>query len=115
MSYGLQITEANHDENQFFTLGGILVDSIEERDAEAAQIPKFDHDCDSGTACYMLDLLEEDGFSTADGFEISKETALTLLGVADLEPLRESERALFGLALAFSKSTDSRNDDGRQR
>jgi hypothetical protein len=99
MTYLLQITEANHTENQFFTLGGAGFDTEAERQANLATIPAFEHDCDAGDRCYILDILDpDDEFSVVDDFEISESTAHRLLGVEDFEPLRAQERALFEAA-----------------
>lgn len=106
MAYGLQITEANHADDRFYTLGGILVDSKRERDAELAKIPAFDHDCAGDDRCYILDILERDGFSVADDREISAETAAILLGTDDFERLREQDRQRWDAVLASSQHAE---------
>ncbi|ROR97827.1 hypothetical protein EDD28_2436 [Salana multivorans] len=93
--YGLQITEANHDENEFFTLGGAIFDTAEERQASIDALPRFVHDCadESVRRCYTVDVLNEDGWSIVDNIEVSETTAQELLGTSDFEPMRQSERA----------------------
>jgi hypothetical protein len=103
MTYLLQITEANHTENQFFTLGGAGFDTEAERQANLATIPAHDHDCAANDRCYMLDILDpEDEFSVVNEFEISEATAHTLLGVEDFEPIRVRERAMWDAASAVT-------------
>lgn len=97
--WGLQITEANHADNAFWTLGGIIVDTKRERDAEFVRIPAFEHDCDNDDRCYILDVLDNDGSIVSDK-EISADTARTLLGVDDLGPLREQDKAIVNALLA---------------
>lgn len=93
--YGLQITEANHDEDEFFTLGGAIFDTAEERQASIDALPRFVHDCadPSVRRCYTVDVLDEDGWSIVDNIEVSETTAQELLGTSDFEPMRQAERA----------------------
>lgn len=102
-TYLLQVTEANHTENQFYTLGGAGFDTESERRENLEGIAAYDHDCDADDKCYILDILDpEDGFSIIDDREISAKTAHELLGVEDFEPLREKERALWDAAWRVS-------------
>jgi len=109
--WGLQITEANHADNVFWTLGGIIVDTKRERDAEFKRIQAFDHDCDHDDRCYMLDVLDKDG-SIVDDKEISAETARILLGVDDLGPLREQDKAMIEGMLATARLGPTTPDSG---
>lgn len=93
----LQITEANHDEGEFFVLGGAGFESEAARAANLATIPELKHDCQdpSISRCYTVDILDPaDGWSIVDNVEVSEATAHALLGVADFEPLRQSERTM---------------------
>jgi hypothetical protein len=99
----LQVTEANHVENEFFTLGGAGFLTKRERTANIATISRDlgDHVCDESDRCYMLDVLDHrDGFSLEDEFEISEATAHVLLGEPDFEPTRQRERELIAAAVA---------------
>lgn len=108
MGYLLQITEANHGENEFYMLGGAGFNTEKERQANLATIPRFIHDCAQDDRCYVLDILDPaDDFSVIDDFEISAETAHTLLGVDDFEPLREQERKMRDSAWLASLETSS--------
>jgi len=102
----LQITEANHDENEFFTLGGAGFDTEAERAANLSRIPRIDpsHSCEDPAVprCYIVDVLDPDGFSIVDNIEVSEQTAHELLGVDDFEPLRAGERAMFAALAAVS-------------
>ncbi|GAA1992611.1 hypothetical protein GCM10009718_32900 [Isoptericola halotolerans] len=104
-TYCLQITEANHDEDQFFTLGGAGWDSAHDRQVAIDSIPRLEHDCEDPTVrrCYIVDVLDPvDQFTIDDNFEIDEATAHTLLGVEDFEPLRERERAAFAAVEAVT-------------
>ena len=94
MSYLLQVTEANHDENAFYTLGGAGWGSAEERDEEFAAIPAYTHDCDNDNKCYLVDVIEPNG-DLLDSKEISVGQAHVLLGITDFEPAREEERKMW--------------------
>ena len=101
----VRITEANHAENEFFTLGGAGFPTEAERQASIDAIPKIGpgHDCRDPAVqrCYIVDVLDPgDQFTVIDDFEITEETAHALLGVENFDPLRDRERALFAAAMA---------------
>lgn len=105
MTYLLQIVEANHDENEFYTLGGAGFRTEAERTANLTTIPVCDHNCDDDNRCYFLDVLDPaDDFSVLEELEISEDTAKTLLGVSDLEPVRNQERELLAAEIAAHAS-----------
>lgn len=102
-TYLLQLTEANHDEGEFFTLGGAGFLTETDRQASIARIKaRVDltgHDCHNPDVhrCYLIDVLDPaDQFTQVDNFEIDEDTAHHVLGLDDFEPLRERERALLG-------------------
>lgn len=106
-TYLLQLTEANHDENEFFTLGGAGFLTETDRQASIdrikASVDLTGHDCEDPEVhrCYLIDVLDPaDQFTQIDNFEIDEDTAHEVLGVADFEPLRERERA--GLAAVMA-------------
>ena len=100
-TYNIAIVEANHTQNEFYTLGGAGWQTEAERDAELARIPAFEHDCAAAERCYIVDILDPaDGWSIVGDREISEETAHVLLGVEDFEALREQERAINAMLLA---------------
>lgn len=101
----LQIVEANHVDDQFYTLGGAGFETAAERAENLMQIPAFEHDCDADDRCYILDFLDEE-MSITDDREISAQTAMELLGVDDLGPLRESEKQMVNLVIADTKPTE---------
>lgn len=88
-TYYLEITEANHTDNQFYTLGGAGWDTATERNEQYKSIPTYGHDCDNDDKCYFLDVVQPNGDRIKEK-EISAATAMTLLGVSDLTPLREN-------------------------
>lgn len=101
----LQLTEANHDDNEFYTLGGAGFLSEAERQASIDRIKASadltGHDCEDPDVhrCYLIDVLDPaDQFTQLDNFEIDETTAHEVLGVDDFGPIRERERA--GLYLA---------------
>lgn len=105
MMRSLQITEANHDDNTFYYLGlatfaneGQLLDGLQ-------TIPAFKHDCDNDNKCYMLDILDDQG-DIVDDREISKKTALKLLGVKKLGKLRAQAKQ-YNEALASNSGLDN--------
>jgi hypothetical protein len=92
----LAITEANHDRDGFFALGGAGFDTAEERTENLSRISRDldGHVCEQDNKCYFLDVLDsEDQFSVIDEIEISERTAHQLLGVVDFEPLRQQQDA----------------------
>lgn len=101
----LQLTEANHDENKFFTLGGAGFLSEAERQASIDRIKAATdltgHDCQDPEVhhCYLIDVLADNG-DHLDNFEIDEATAYDVLGVDDFEPMRQLERDLFARVLA---------------
>jgi len=106
MAHLLQIVEANHDENEFYTLGGAGFRTEAERTANLATIPVCDHNCADDNRCYFLDVLDPaDDFSVLEEREISESTVKTLLGVTDLEPLRRQERELLDAEIAAHRES----------
>jgi hypothetical protein len=91
----LAITEANHERDEFYSLGGAGFDTEQERAENITRISRDldGHACAQASRCYMLDVLGVDGWSLIDGFEISERTAHQLLGVDDFEPLRQQQDA----------------------
>ncbi|MFE6967087.1 hypothetical protein ACFVAJ_18385 [Agromyces sp. NPDC057679] len=105
----INIVEANHDDNEFYTLGTAVFDDEVHRDANLAKIPPHDHDCDESSRCYLLDIIDpEDGWSVLNNIEISEDTAKLLLGTQDLEPLRELDRALVRSVIAAADARAGR-------
>lgn len=85
-TYYLEITEANHKDNQFYTLGGAGWDTGRERNEAYKAVPGYKHDCDNDDKCYFLDVLNEEGRIKEK--EISPESVRTLLG-EPIEVLRD--------------------------
>jgi len=77
-TYYLEITEANHTDNQFYTLGGAGWDTGRERNDAYKAVLEFTHDCDNDDKCYLLDVLNEEGRIKEK--EISPESVVFLLG-----------------------------------
>lgn len=93
--YLLQLVEANHVENEFFTLGGAGFTNDADRATNVAAISRDlnDHDCETADCCYLVQVLDpRDEFTVDNEFEVSGPTAHALLGVDDFEPLRQAER-----------------------
>lgn len=101
----LEIVEANHMDSQIYILGGAGFETEEERAENLATIPAFNHDCDNDDKCYLLQIVNADGFTDGER-EISEATAKTLLGVDDLGPLHENEKQMLGLFTEVSKPTE---------
>lgn len=98
-AYLLQLTEANHDDNEFYALGGAGFLTQAERQASIDRIRAASdltgHSCQDPDVhhCYVIDVLDPaDQFTVVDNFEIDEQTAHDVLGVADFEPLRTRER-----------------------
>ena len=107
MSHLLQVTEANHTRDEFYTLGGAGFESEAERAEEIAKLPRDlgPHSCETGNRCYLVDVLDgEDGFSVLESIEVTEETAHALLGIEDFEPIRQAQDAAVAGLLAESGS-----------
>lgn len=103
MSYMLQITEADHEANEFRVLGGAAWTTKAERDAAFAAIPESttsDRATDDFT--WIVDVLADDEFSIVADKEIDEDVVLTLLGASSIEDLRAAaiEREALGRAIA---------------
>lgn len=90
VTWSLAVTEANHRDDAFYELGAAGFTSEAEMRANLSTIPVHRHHCDADDACYILDIWDGDGL--IDDQEISAETAMTILGVDDLTPLREDAK-----------------------
>lgn len=102
----VQLVEANHVENEFFTLGGAGFTTERDRATNFAAISRdlTGHDCVTADRCYLVELLApHDGFTVDDALEVSEATAHALLGVDDFEPLRQAERRTFTAAFEASR------------
>jgi hypothetical protein len=87
----MQVVEANHADNAFYTLGGAGFLTEAETLARFKEIPEGpEPDPNSDEPTYMLDLLDED--AAIDDKRITAATARQLLG-ADLNELREKAKA----------------------
>jgi hypothetical protein len=89
------LTEANHDDNEFYELGGAAYASESECSAFLDALPRGlgDHDCSTADQCYFVDVLSgADGFSCTDSIEVTAVNARTLVGVDDLATLRHADK-----------------------
>lgn len=110
--YALQITEADHEANEFRTLGGAAWPIKAERDAAYAAIPESStSDRSTDPFTWIVDLLDDDGFTIIGDKEIDESTVLRLLGGDSIEVVREAaiEREARAMAAAFALMT-SRGD-----
>lgn len=101
--WALQITEADHEANEFRTLGGAAWTTCAERDAAFAAIPaSTTADSSIDSFSWMVDVLDEDGFSIVADREVDVETVLELLGERSIEDVRARaiERDVVGRAIA---------------
>lgn len=85
-TYYLEITEAHHTDNQFYTLGGAGWDTARERNDAYKAVPAYKHDCANDDKCYFLDVLNEEGRIKEK--EISPESVRILMGES-IETMRE--------------------------
>lgn len=100
--WSLQVTEADHEANEFRCLGGATWGTKAERDAAFDAIPaSTTADSSVDDFSWMVDVLDEDGFSIVTDREIDEETVLGLLGSGSIEELRRVaiEREAFGRAI----------------
>lgn len=87
--WALQITEADHEANEFRTLGGAAWSSRAERDAAFAAIPESQtSDLATDPFTWVVDVLDADGFSIVTDRVVDVETVLVLLGEASIEDVR---------------------------
>jgi len=78
-TYYLEITEANHTDNQFYSLGGAGWGTGRQRNENYKAVLEFKHDCDNDDKCYLLDVVQDDGTIIKEK-EISPESVVFLLG-----------------------------------
>lgn len=106
MTYPLRLAETNHTESEIFELGYAAYPSQDTRldFLSAMNPPEPSHNCMTADHCYSIDVLDTDGWTILDSIEVSAETAHTLLGLHDFEPLRRRERAMYAAAEAFANS-----------
>jgi len=100
--WSLQITEADHEANEFRCLGGATWDTKAERDAAFDAIPASETaDRAVDDFSWMVDVLDEDGFSIVADREVDEHVVLELLGASSIEELRERaiEREALGRAI----------------
>jgi hypothetical protein len=100
--WSLQITEADHEANEFRCLGGATWDTKAERDAAFDAIPaSTTADSSVDDFSWMVDVLDEDGFSIVADREVDEHVVLGLLGDSSIEALRERaiERETVGRAV----------------
>lgn len=100
--WSLQITEADHEANEFRCLGGATWDTKAERDAAFDAIPESKTaDRETDDFSWIVDVLDEDGFSIVADREIDEHVVLELLGDSSIESLRERaiERETVGRAI----------------
>lgn len=101
--WALQIIEADHEANEFRTLGGAAWPTRAERDAAFATIPaSTTSDPATDPFTWIVDVLDEDGFSIITDREIDVEIVLELLGETSIEEVRERaiEREAVGMEIA---------------
>lgn len=91
----LQLTEANHDDNQFYDLGRLMVEGPAR--AFFASLPDSKHDCDNNNVCYLIDLMQDDPWGCVDSHEVTAKVAEQLLG-RSLVDARDADRALLAAA-----------------
>lgn len=100
--WSLQITEADHEANEFRCLGGATWNTKAERDAAFDAIPaSTTADSAVDDFSWMVDVLDEDGFSIVADREIDEHVVLGLLGETSIEDLRRRaiERESVGRAI----------------
>lgn len=100
--WSLQITEADHEANEFRRLGGATWDTKAERDAAFDAIPASSTaDRASDDFSWIVDVLDEDGFSIVADREIDEDVVLELLGETSIEDVRQRaiERETVGRAI----------------
>ena len=86
----LQVTEVNHLDNAFYTLGGSGWDSEAEARSEYARILSIPWVSETADLEYSLDLLDASQ-SLIDNKAITRDTAASLLG-GDFEAARKAGR-----------------------
>lgn len=88
--YALQITEANHKDDAFWTMDGAAFATQEERDGEYAKVPSIPND-DKADVQYTLDKLDAEGSLVEEKF-ISRAAAEALTG-RKVEAMRAESKA----------------------
>ncbi|MBJ7469734.1 MAG: hypothetical protein JHD16_00450 [Solirubrobacteraceae bacterium] len=85
--YALQVTEADHQADEFRTLGGAAWLTRAERDAAFAVIPEAPDEGATAPRTWIVDVLDGEFSIVADRC-IDEATAMDLLGVDSLDELR---------------------------
>jgi hypothetical protein len=87
--YALQITEADHEANEFRCLGGAAWPTKAMRDEAYASIPESEtSDRSTDDFTWIVDLLDDDGFSIIGDKEVDEWVVLKLLDGDSIEGLR---------------------------